>query len=520
MNAHGTASHDGDTAELEYRGRLQRALGAGYELRQLLGRGGFGAVYVAWDGSLEREIAVKALRHDLFPTRELLDRFQREARAVAKLRHAHILPVYGVGEGEGLAYMMMPVIQGESLRSLLDRGERLSVGEAVRVCTEVARALEAAHRLGIIHRDVKPENILLDGHDRHAMLADFGIAKVAQSESALTASGMIIGSPQYMSPEQAGAESDLDARTDIYSLGCVLYELLAGRRPYEAASFQQLLVRQLTTEPPDIATLVDGLPPAVAAVVMRAIARDRTKRWPTAESMAIALQQSTSPAVSTRAVGDSWLARRGLLLVGTFLLFAYVYFTAQLFYMVMTGNRQATLIISMFHEPLAWSFRLVLIALGIEATYTVVSSRVSGASWGETMRRLLGQPRWWQAWYPRSLRDPENVWDRMPALMRADRTLVAALLFAIPLSLPLEFVAPTLSTVAASAGLALPVPMRLMLGMSGALRTPIIAGAILAPLLLFWLSMRRQVPIRELLPLLFTWRASRWSTPAGRKLLD
>jgi serine/threonine protein kinase len=222
-----------DVHEVEYRERLQGALGADYELRDLIGRGGFGAVYAAWDPKLEREVAVKALRHDLFPTRLVLERFQREAKSVAKLRHPHILPVYSVGDGDGLAFMVMPYIKGESLAARLKRGP-VGVDEAMRITIEIARALDAAHRVGIIHRDVKPENILLDGDEPIALLADFGVAKVAEGDGSITGT-----------------------------------EMLAGRRPYEADSYQQLIVLQFTSEPPPLREAAPGVPQPIADVVMR-----------------------------------------------------------------------------------------------------------------------------------------------------------------------------------------------------------------------------------------------------------
>ena len=289
-----------DANELEYRERLQRALGPDFTLGDLIGRGGFGSVYAAVDRKLDREVAVKALRHDLFPTPLVLERFEREAKAVAKLRHANILPVYAVGAGEGLAYMIMPVIRGSNLKGLLSGGQRVDPATTVRIISEVARALEAAHRLGVVHRDVKPENILLEGDDQHALLSDFGIAKSANEDGALTASGMFLGSPPYMSPEQASADRTLDGRSDIYSLGTVAYEMLAGRRPYDATSFQQMLVLQVTTEPKSLREVAPDIPGALADTIMRALERDRALRWPSAGEFAAALARSVPHAAARR----------------------------------------------------------------------------------------------------------------------------------------------------------------------------------------------------------------------------
>src|ERR1043166_8071706 len=285
--------------EVEYRERLQRTLGLDFTLGELIGRGGFGSVYAATDRTLDRDVAVKALRYDLFPTPLVLERFEREAKAVAKLRHANILPVYAVGAGEGLAYMIMPVIRGSSLRELMTKEVRIDPATTVRIISEVARALDAAHDLGVVHRDVKPENILLEGNDQHALLSDFGIAKSANDDVALTASGMFVGSPLYMSPEQAAAERTIDGRSDIYSLGAVAYEMLAGRRPYDGISIQQILVQQATTAPKPLGEAAPEVPAALAEVIMRALERDPALRWASAGEFAAArgrsLPQSSAP---------------------------------------------------------------------------------------------------------------------------------------------------------------------------------------------------------------------------------
>jgi eukaryotic-like serine/threonine-protein kinase len=203
----------------DHRARLQEALGDGLKIRRLLGRGGFAEVWAAFDVRLKREVAVKTLRYDLVISDSLLERFQREAEAVAKLRHPNIIPIYEVGEGKGVAYFVMPMIEGESLGEALDREGTLSIDEACRVLREVAGALAAAHRAGIVHRDVKPDNIMLEGPERRPIVMDFGIAKASSSTDAkLTGTGMALGTPRYMSPEQASGDKDLSPRSDQYAL--------------------------------------------------------------------------------------------------------------------------------------------------------------------------------------------------------------------------------------------------------------------------------------------------------------
>jgi serine/threonine-protein kinase len=276
--------------ESEYRARLQRALGAGYELRGLIGQGGFGAVYAAWDVKLKREVAIKALRFDLFPTPELLKRFQREAEAVARLRHPNIIPIYSVGEGDGLAYMIMPRIEGSGLRDVLRREERLSVADACRMLLEAADGLQAAHDAGVVHRDVKPENILLDGPARRVQLMDFGIAKAMNAgETGLTGTGMIVGTPQYMSPEQASGERTVDHRSDQYSLAVVGYQMLTGDLPFEAESMARLIYLQVAGDSRPVHERRPDIPRAVSAVIQRAMAKDPAERYPDMKAFAAAI---------------------------------------------------------------------------------------------------------------------------------------------------------------------------------------------------------------------------------------
>lgn len=512
-----------DIHEAEYRQRLQRALGPGYELRDLIGRGGFGAVYSAWDRTLERDVAVKALRHDLFPTRLVLERFQREAKAVARLRHPHILPVYTVGEGEGLAFMVMPLIRGESLQALLQRGDSLSLDDVVRIVGEVCRALDAAHRAGFVHRDVKPENILLDGDDRHALLADFGIAKAVEGDTGMTASGMAIGSPQYMSPEQAMAEPDVDARSDVYSLGAVAYELLSKRRPYEAANFQQLLVRQATQEPTALADVAPDVPPAIAGVVMRALSRERGARWQTAGEFAAALAGVLPRATAHHgATGDSWFARRGLVawLVYVFGIYFALTITALQLTARAAGNRGMMDALAVIQAPFVFVLRLVILFLILELGWVVLRSRRAGATWSEVRLAAFGQPRWWQTWYPRSLRAPDNVWDDMPATIRIVRSVVWLSLAVIPVALPLIFVVPKLQIMAAGVAVTLPLPLRMIIAASEAVRTPAWVAWASIVVLTAHAMWRHRVSLGDLLPLLFTSRREAWNTPAGRRLLE
>jgi serine/threonine-protein kinase len=265
--------------------KLQRALGPSYELQERIGAGGFAEVFRARDLRLKRDLAVKVLRPDLGLSPELLQRFRREAETIATLRNAHIVPVYDIGEAEGLAFIIMPMIAGESLRAVLDRDGAMDPAEVRRILSEAALGLGAAHDAGVIHRDIKPENIMLEGRDKRVLLMDFGISKAVGAASdgdpsaTLTTTGIIIGTPQYMSPEQACGDKTIDARSDQYSLAVVGYRMLAGGLPFEGESTRAVLYQQLVAEPPPLATKVANLPSGLATAIQRAMAKEPAERF-------------------------------------------------------------------------------------------------------------------------------------------------------------------------------------------------------------------------------------------------
>src|SRR5881296_4075412 len=230
--------------------RLQQALGQEFTVGPLLGQGGFAAVFRARDNVLNRDVAVKVLDVELAPSAVVAERFLREAQTVARLEHPHIVPIYKVGRQEEVFYIIMRCIDGPSLGDLLERHQKLSIGDAARIARQVADALAYAHSHDIVHRDIKPDNILLD-KSGHVLVTDFGIAKAAQAAQAktpsstqLTSEGMIVGTPEYMSPEQASGDK-LDGRSDVYSLGVVLYQMLAGEPPFTGPTAQAVTARRL-----------------------------------------------------------------------------------------------------------------------------------------------------------------------------------------------------------------------------------------------------------------------------------
>src|SRR4029453_790386 len=216
--------------------RVTAAIGHQYELEDEIGRGGMSVVYRARDFRLNRRVAIKVLPPELAYDVAIRMRFPREAQRAAQLSHAHIVPIYDVGERDGLAYFVMAVITGGNLASLLAREPRQPIEEGRRVLREVADALNYAHLRGVIHRDIKPDNILLDGDSGRAVVTDFGIAQAMEAGARLPRPGIAVGTPTYMSPEQAEGERDLDGRSDIYSLGVLGYQMLTGRVPFSGAN--------------------------------------------------------------------------------------------------------------------------------------------------------------------------------------------------------------------------------------------------------------------------------------------
>jgi tetratricopeptide (TPR) repeat protein/TolB-like protein len=268
--------------------RVQSALAPRYLIQRELGAGGMAIVYLAEDSRHGRPVALKVLRSEL--AAELgPERFLREIRNAARLRHPHIVPLYDSGEADGLLYYVMPYIEGESLRERLRRERQLPMDEALGIAREVADALAHAHERGLIHRDIKPENILLEGG--HALVADFGIARAVGSAATtrLTATGLAIGTPAYMSPEQALGDAAVDARSDVYALGCVLYEMLAGEPPYTGPTAQAIMARQLTEPVRSLRLTRETVPDQLEQAVLRALARLPADRFRSAAAFRDAL---------------------------------------------------------------------------------------------------------------------------------------------------------------------------------------------------------------------------------------
>ena len=258
--------------------RLAAALADRYRLERELGQGGMAIVFLAEDRKHHRQVAVKVLRAELAGALGP-ERFLREIETVARLHHPHILPLYDSGEADGFLYYVMPLVEGESLRDRLRREKQLPLDDALRIAREVADALSYAHARGVVHRDIKPENILLESG--HAVVADFGIARAVSAAGGdrLTETGLSLGTPTYMSPEQAAGSDDLDGRSDLYSLGCVLYEMLAGEPPFTGPTAAGVIQQHITVEPRSITQLRPAVPASVAEAISRALAKTPADRF-------------------------------------------------------------------------------------------------------------------------------------------------------------------------------------------------------------------------------------------------
>jgi TolB-like protein/tRNA A-37 threonylcarbamoyl transferase component Bud32 len=268
--------------------RVRKALSAEYAVERVLGEGGMATVYLATDLKHRRQVAVKVMRPELAATLGA-ERFLREVEIAAQLSHPHILPVHDSGNADGVLYYVMPYVEGESLHDRIQRETSLPVDEALRLTREVAEALAYAHARKIVHRDIKPANIMLSAG--HALVADFGIARAfgAGGGAAITKTGLAVGTPQYMSPEQASGSANVDARSDIFAVGCVLYEMLAGEPPFTGPTPQAIVIRSMTEAPRPLTASREGISPAIEAVVTRALAKNPADRWQSAADFASAL---------------------------------------------------------------------------------------------------------------------------------------------------------------------------------------------------------------------------------------
>ncbi|MBA3658530.1 MAG: serine/threonine protein kinase, partial [Gemmatimonadales bacterium] len=275
---------DRDSAE-----RLGRALGGEFQVRRLVGRGGFARVFEVFDAALDRRLAVKVLRSDVPWGPASITRFKQEARAIARLSHPNILPIHFVGEAEGLGFYAMPFLEGRPLTALILDGP-LQPARALGIAEPMLGALQHAHAIGIVHRDIKPDNIMIEAGTERPLLVDFGIAKAMDGDGTQTEAGFIVGTPLYMSPEQAMGCGKVDARSDLYAMGVVLFHMLSGAPPFHGGDSQEIMGRHLT-DPVPLNRLGDrGTPRWLADIVGRCLTKHPDDRYPSAVAVLDALR--------------------------------------------------------------------------------------------------------------------------------------------------------------------------------------------------------------------------------------
>src|SRR5580704_12566099 len=289
---------------------LDRALSGRYRIERELGRGGMATVYLAEDERHHRKVAIKVLHPELSAILGP-ERFLKEIELTANLQHPHILPLFDSGSANGHLYYVMPYVAGESLRARLERERQLPIADAVGIATEVADALAYAHQRGVIHRDIKPENILL--HGGHSLVADFGIALAVEQASSqrLTQTGLSLGTPQYMSPEQTMGEREVGPRSDIYSLGIVTYEMLIGEPPFIGPTAQATVAKMMTDEPRRLIPQRRSVPPAVEEAVLTALEKLPADRFASATAFAQALAQPKPARPASRST-PGWSVRSAI----------------------------------------------------------------------------------------------------------------------------------------------------------------------------------------------------------------
>jgi serine/threonine protein kinase len=393
---------------------LGLALGHQYEIIREIGRGGMGAVYLAREKALERLVAIKVLRPELAASPESRERFRREARIAANLSHPGILQLHTFGEIRGVWYFVMSYVRGETLADLLRRRGKLPASEAHQILIELADAVACAHRYHVVHRDIKPANVLIDAESGRAVLADFGISKIGGLGDKLTASGAVLGTPHYMSPEQTMAGSDVDERSDIYSLGAVGYSMLCGREPFTGENAGQVMLARLIRDPEPISTVNPAVPGPLADIVMKCLARDRQNRWESADILRRTLEEA--------AAGSDERLPEGIRDIPSFGPFALMWFIGWTAFAVLTPRfaiERALLVVIALMVPFGLGLHVWLLA-GRSVRFT------------QMVRVALRPPEWWTMYWPQSLRRNSDMWPRLPFAARFCRIALSAFFLFVP----------------------------------------------------------------------------------------
>jgi hypothetical protein len=376
-----------------------------------------GAVYLAHELALDRDVAIKVLPPDQAGAPQLRDRFKREARIAARLTHPYIVPLHTFGEVDGLVYFVMGFVSGESLAARIHREGRLEAEEARTLLVHMADALDYAHRQGVVHRDIKPDNILIDDASGFPMLTDFGIAKAALAKTQITTVGQFMGTPDYMSPEQASGKHEPGPASDLYSLGIVGYEMLSGRLPFEAASPVDAMTQRLTQAPRSLRAVAPDLSDDLITAVNGCLQQEPAKRWPDAKSLRNALAPLDDES-------DDGVPGR-LLRVGTVFSLVTLWLLAyQVIFKLLKPDLRIPDAIKgpVFGLSLPSVMCVVMGSLGLKR---------QGMDAGTILGKALQQPRWWRPWYPKRFRRRGDVWDRLPASIRRFRIWWAVLVLYI-----------------------------------------------------------------------------------------
>jgi hypothetical protein len=386
---------------------LKIALGRQYEVLRLLGRGGMGAVYLARETSLDREVAIKVLPSQQQATPEHRERFRREARTAARLSHPNIVPLHTFGDVDGTMYFVMGYVRGESLAEKLRREGRLEIETSRRILSEIAQALEYAHSLGIVHRDIKPDNVLIEEGTGRAILTDFGVAKPLGTNETLTMQGSLLGTPHYMSPEQASGRTDIDRRSDLYSLGVMGYVMLAGRLPFDGKTTGDILVQHLTVDAPPLHALAPDIPTELSTALMRCLQKEPQKRWHDAAELRTQLLPPEEDDLP-QPFGDMRELAAAMVITPILTMYVVAWFG-------WSGGDP---------ERAAAAMWISAIAMAVPAVVGALKWRGLRKA-GYTNRRIayetLKQPKRYIGWYPRRLRAKGDYYDRLPKELRAAR---------------------------------------------------------------------------------------------------
>ena len=406
---------------------LEKTGGSQFEIMRLRGRGGMGAVYLAREYSLDRLVAIKVLLPEA-TTGDNRERFRREARTAAKLTHPNIVPLHTFGEAEGMMYFVMGFVQGETLKGKLQRLGKIDPDETRRILRDIAGALHYAHEQGVVHRDVKPDNILIEDESGKPLLTDFGIARSVTSGETLTQIGTTLGTPHYMSPEQASGERDIDGRSDLYSLGVIGYQMLSGRLPFEGDNIREVMLQHVTKEPVALKTLVPSLPEDLARIITQCLAKEPDERFADGQSIQRAFGVASA---AEEAVPEEIEKRVNSLKSAPYMVAGSAYASVIAF---LLGSLD-------FGVPLSVGSGL------LAASWLVTLNRrpKSGPQSRYTRRDLLywafKRPRWWNGWWPRFLRRPDDLWDRYPKEVKRTLTsmlhvMIAAAAMLLPFGTP------------------------------------------------------------------------------------